>query len=410
MPANSDANTNAGRNTPPAIPLLYVTTRMNVGGTTPHILSLMERMPGLGYRTSLAIGHPRPGEGEDVGETDPIRVEHLRRPIHPVHDLRARGELRRVTAQVAPVIVHTHQSKAGILGRRAARRTDVPVVIHTHHGHMFIEGYHPGPSVRALVRIERSVARRTDALIAVSDSVRDELLDLGIGKPQQWHVIDLGMDLDPLLTLGPADRPAARERLGLPHTATVIGVVSRVTEHKDHRALIAAVRPLMARHDDLHLVIAGDGETRATLQRETSDLGSRVRFLGWVGSDDLPELYAALDIAALSSWVEGTPVALIEASAAGLPVVATDVGGVRDVVADGESGWLVSAKDVDALRERVARLVDEPGLARRMGSRGRELVRDRFGLDRMIRSTDAVYREALQRKGVESSEPGASER
>ena len=175
-----------------------------------------------------------------------------------------------------------------------------------------------------------ALAKRTDALVSVSTRVRDELLALGIGTPGQWRVVPLGLELGDLLR-GPAERSASRAALGLPPQDQLVGIVGRLAAIKDHGTFLAMAAKLAAARPDVSFVVAGDGALRESLEATArSLLGTRIRFLGW--ATDLPVLYGALDVVVLTSRNEGTPVALIEAGAAGRPVVATDVGGVAEVI------------------------------------------------------------------------------
>jgi glycosyltransferase involved in cell wall biosynthesis len=223
--------------------------------------------------------------------------------------------------------------------------------------------------------------------------VRDELLALGIGRPEQWRVVPLGLELGDLLG-GPAERSASRAALGLPPEAPLVGTVGRLAAIKDHATFLAMAARLAAARTDVSFVVAGDGSLRGALEAEAKSLlGNRIRFLGW--ATDLPVLYGALDVVVLTSRNEGTPVALIEAGAAGRPVVATDVGGVAEVVRDGASGFVVPPGDAAALAARVGTLLDDPDAARAMGLAGREWVRGRFGSERLVGDLTALYGELM---------------
>jgi len=229
--------------------------------------------------------------------------------------------------------------------------------------------------------------------VSVSTRVRDELLALGIGTPGQWRVVPLGLELGDLLR-GPAERSASRAALGLSPEGPLVGIVGRLAAIKDHGTFLAMAAKLAAARTDVSFVVAGDGALRESLEdRARSLLGTRIRFLGW--ATDLPLLYGALDVVVLTSRNEGTPVALIEAGAAGRPVVATDVGGVAEVVRDGTSGFVVPPGDAAALAARVARILDEPEAARAMGLAGRAWVRARFGSERLVDDLTALYSELM---------------
>lgn len=378
---------------PEPVRVLHIVTRMNVGGASRHLLSLLPLLREHGFDPILAHGTTRPEEGElPVEGVRAVRVPALRRSLAPVTDARAYADLSNLIRRTRPSVVHTHMAKAGALGRMAARRRRVPGIVHTFHGHV-LEGYFSGATSRAFVEAERRLARHTDALVAVSGAVRDDLLRLGIGDPARWRVVPPGFDLGPLLR-SQVDREAARTSLGLPPEGSAVGIVGRLVPIKGHEVFLEAARRVAERRADVTFVVVGDGELRATLEdRARRALGARVRFTGWVAA--LPELYAALDVVALSSLNEGTPVVLIEAAAAGLPVVATDVGGVRDVVVDGGTGYLVASGDAVALAERIDDLLGDRERARAIGAEARRRVRAAFSPTTTADAIAAVYAEIL---------------
>jgi glycosyltransferase involved in cell wall biosynthesis len=291
-------------------------------------------------------------------------------------------------------------AKAGAIGRLAAHRRRVPVIVHTFHGHVLQEYFDPIAN-RAFTEAERYLANRSDALLAVSSQVRDDLLALGIGRPSQWHVAPVGVELDGLLESRP-DRTKARATLGLPLEGPLVGCIGRLVPIKDHELLLQAGARLLRERPDVTFVLAGDGELRDKLQeRARALMGERCIFLGWV--HDLPTLYAAVDVVALTSKLEGTPVALIEAAAAGKPVVATRVGGVREVVRDGETGLLVTPNDPVAVAASLQTLLDDPEGALRMGQEGTFWVAGRFSTTRLADQLTDLYRELLDRKRARSA-------
>jgi glycosyltransferase involved in cell wall biosynthesis len=318
----------------------------------------------------------------------------LGRELSPAKDLRALRELQGVMRRWRPQIVHTHLAKAGALGRVAARRARVPVVLHTFHGHVLQE-YFSALKNSAFAAAERALASTTDALLAVASQVRDELLARGIGHERQWHVVPVGADVQGLLT-SRIDPREARSRLGLPTDGSAIGVVGRLAPVKDHRTFFEAAARVVAHRPDTTIVVAGDGELRDQLERQARGmLGDRVRFLGWV--QDLPALYGALDVVALTSRSEGTPIALIEAAASGTPAVATGVGGVPEVVCDRRTGLLVPPGDPVSVATQLLTLLEDPEGARKMGEEGATWVRDRFSQERLADDLTSLYGELLAR-------------
>jgi glycosyltransferase involved in cell wall biosynthesis len=228
--------------------------------------------------------------------------------------------------------------------------------------------------------------------------VRDFLVGLRIGKPSQWHVVPVGLDLRDLLDHTPP-KEEARKRLGLPIDSQAVGIVGRLVPIKDHDTFLEAARRVAAGRPKVIFVVAGDGERRAGLETRAREmLGDRIRFLGWVF--DLPALYGALDVVALSSRNEGTPVALIEAGAASKPVVATRVGGVPDVVRHPVTGMLVTAGDADGMAKYLLQLLENQEQANAMGAAARVWVRSRFSSERLVQDMVQLYTELLARRGL----------
>jgi len=364
-------------------------TRLNIGGPARQALlltkALADELP-----TLLVAGQPPAHEGE---LSDPsVRVERvpLVRPVRPLTDLRGLVAVRRLLHQARPRLVHTHMAKAGAIGRLAALSLRPrPKLVHTFHGHV-LQGYFGAARQRAFLELERLLARWTDVLVAVSPEVRDELLALGVGRAGQYRVVPLGLDLDAHLKVaGPSGR--LRSLLGLGPDVPLVGVVGRLVPIKDHATLFAA----LAQTPEAHLAVVGDGELRPSLEAAARSLGiaGRVHFTGW--QHDMPGVLADLDVVVLSSRNEGTPVALIEALAAARPVVATDVGGVRHVVQDGETGWLCPSADPSALAGLLAKALAHPQEAARMAAEGRRRVAQRFGQARLVEDHRQLYRELL---------------
>ena len=374
--------------------VLQVITRLNVGGPARIVIPLNESLPSRGFEASLVSGVEGPNEGRIEPRVPVQVVPTLRRELRPSSDMAAYRALAAIVRERRPDVVHTHMAKAGALGRLAAHRAHTPAIAHTFHGHV-LEGYFSGAVARSFLAAERRLARRTHALVAVSSAVKEELLGLGIGRAEQWRVIPLGLELDPLLA-PPPERSAARASLGLPTAGPVVGIVGRLVQIKDHDTFLLAAAGLARRRPDVTFAVVGDGELRPELEeRGRRMLGDRIVFTGWVL--DLPTLYASIDVVALTSRNEGTPVALIEAAAAGVPAVATAVGGVADVVLDRVSGALVRACDAEGVAGEIEALLADPARASAWGSAAREHVRHRFAYKRLEDDVVALYEELIGR-------------
>ena len=386
--------------------VLMLVTRLNIGGPARLVLDLAKQLgPEMGI--TVAAGRPPEEEGELSDPAVTVARLPLVRPVRPRADLEALLGVRSLLAGRRPGVLHTHMAKAGALGRLAALslpRRLRPRLVHTFHGHV-LQGYFGSAEQRGFLALERRLARYSDALVAVSPEVRDELVDLGVGRPEQYRVVPVGLNLNQYSRVAEREGQvgALRTSLGLPGSAFLAGVVGRLVPIKDHATLLEA----LAAVPDVHLAVIGDGELRSSLHRLAAELGvaERAHFTGWWA--DMPGALEDLDLVVLSSRNEGTPLALVEAAAAGRPVLATDVGGVRHVVEDGVSGWLCRAGDALGLAERMRALAKEPSLGRAAGQQGRRLVAPRFGIERTVALHRQLYRELLGLPGQDRGhDPG----
>ena len=389
--------------------VVRVIARLNIGGPARHVAVLDTGLRDRGYVTLLLYGDPEPGEGSlshlvTDRRLPTCHVANLGRRFRPWGDVKAFFSIVQKLFEIRPDVTHTHTAKAGFLGRVAAilyNATRIQshrcLVVHTYHGNVF-RGYF-GQLASMFVRaIERALALGTDQIAVLSEQQRNEIVEeLRIAPATKVTVVPLGLDLEPLLRLD-ASLPTLRRELGLPDDIPVMGFVGRLVPIKDPTTLIRAFSLVKRRVPDAVLLLVGDGPMRGELETQTSALGiaNAVKFLGW--RQDLPAVYGALDIVLLSSINEGTPVSVIEAMAAGRAVVATDVGGVRDVVESGQTGVLVPPKDPEALAEAVSQLATDAHSRSRMGQAGRQVVQTRFRVARLIENIDRLYREGLATK------------
>jgi len=389
------------------IAVVRVITRLNIGGPSIQAtrLSALDRD---GFSTTLIHGRLGEGEGDMsyliVPGTRAIYIDSLCRPVSPLSDLRAFTRLVGEMRKARPQIVHTHMAKAGLLGRLAAAvynltRGSAPRarIIHTYHGHV-LEGYFSPLMTRLFVGFEQMLARVSDAIVAISPAIERELRDnFHIGRADQYRVVPLGFDLTSFAEINDATRIRARQDLHLAADADVVCTVGRLTAIKQHRLFLETIAHVAKQRPALVALIAGDGELRAELEAYAAELGitDRVRFLGW--RRDLATIYAASDVFLLTSRNEGTPVALIEAMASGIPGVSTDVGGVKDVIVSDQAGARVGEHRAEALALPVVRYLADPVRRRESGLTARAAVLDRFSLDRLVDDVRRLYRELLAR-------------
>ena len=383
------------------IRVLRVIARLNVGGPALHVTYLARGLAERGYETTLVAGDVAPGEESmafvaDRAGVDIVRLPGLSRELSPVRDALAAWRLAKLIRRVRPDVVHTHTAKAGAVGRAAAMLSGVrnrPVVVHTFHGHV-LRGYFGHAGTMLFRSIETALARATDRLIAVSPEVRDELVALGVAPERKFSVIRLGIELEPRVAFE-GDVTEVRRRHGIPSDAFVVGWFGRMTAVKRTDDLLTTLAALRDRGVDALLLLVGDGADRARLEQRAHELGV-ARFCVFLGyQEDVAPWYAVCDAVALTSVSEGTPVTIIEALAAGRAVVATSVGGVPDVVDDGETGYLVPPGDIEALAERLAELARDPERRDAMGREGRERVLRRYAVERLVDDVDELYRGLL---------------
>jgi glycosyltransferase involved in cell wall biosynthesis len=383
--------------------------RLNIGGPARHAVILSERLAAKGFDTLLVHGTPAADEGSFEGlltsrAVRAVRVPGLGRRVNAAGDLVAFWHLLRLLFREAPDILHTHTAKAGAIGRVAGTLYNVTrsrerrcILVHTFHGNV-LSGYFGAIGTAASRSVERMLGRLTDRIVTVSERQRDEIVDrFQIGSAPNVSVVPLGLDLDELVDIDTPDR-RLRIELGWESADFVVGYVGRLVSIKNLGMLISAFAMFGRTHPNARLLVVGDGELRRTLERQAQDLGVQplTRFLGW--RHDLPRVYGAMDVVALTSRNEGTPVALIEALAAGVPVIATDVGGVADVVRPNETGLLIPTDDASSLACALRRLADDAAERRTMGQRGRRDVANRFGAERLVADVAAMYDQLLRER------------
>ena len=397
--------------TTPRIRVARVVTRLNIGGPSWHVMILSTRL-GTEFDTVLLVGETDSREGSLLADARAagatvLEVPGLRRRPAPLDDLRAAFWLFRYFRSWRPTIVASHMAKAGTAARLAAVLARVPVRVHTFHGHV-LDGYFGRARTLAYLTVERLLALVTTRFIAISPRLADDLRGLGIGAGRTV-VIPLGLDLGHLG--GPLERGALRSALGVRPGAFLVGIVGRLVPIKDHRLFLEmAVRVRQAR-PEVEFAIIGDGELWSSLREQAGALGLAdvVHFAGW--RRDLAQVYRDLDLVVCCSINEGTPVSVIEACAAGTPVVGTDVGGMSDVISDGLTGLLVPSGDAAALTAAVLSVVDDPRTAVERSRAARESVLLRYSAERLVDDIRRLYFDLVPGPRQESEPaPGASGR
>jgi len=377
--------------------VVRVIARLNVGGPAWHVV-LLSAGTERRYPTVLVAGNIPRGELDMSGLATELGVELLRIPelgrtVRPLDDLVALWKLWRMFRATRPEVVHTHTAKAGTLGRLAAWLAGVPIRVHTFHGHVF-HGYFGRVKTFLFLTVERILARLTTKVVAISPRQADELRRYLRVPAERIAVIPLGLDLGRFVAADAAvERQGFRRSIGA-GSEVVVAMVGRLTAIKNHALAIRALARLSGTLPAFLLVIVGGGEEEPALRNLVARLGldQSVRFLGW--RRDLEAVYYGSDVVALSSDNEGTPVCLIEALACGRPVVATNVGGVPDLLEEGRLGILVPPRDEAAFADALLGVANATGGMNHASTPGSSIAR-RYGVERLVGDVERLYDELV---------------
>ncbi len=384
--------------------IVRIIARLNIGGPAIHTVLLSSELNKRGYKDTLVCGHVNDSEGDMMylakeNNVLPIIVPDLGREISLLKDFKAFTAIYSIIRRERPDIVHTHTAKAGTLGRLAAICAGVPIKVHTFHGHVF-DGYFSPMKAKVFIFIEKFLAKFTDKVVTVSSLVKDEIVNkLKIVEASKCVVVPLGFDLDKFLGCE-KHIGVFREELNVERDVVLVGIVGRLVPIKNHKMFLSSAKDIVNKIKDtaIKFAIIGDGECAAELRQEVAKLclEKYVIFTGW--KKNLADVYADLDIVALTSLNEGTPVSIIEAMACAKPVVATDVGGVRDVITHGENGLLAESNNVKDFSDKIYELAVDKDKRLRFGLCGREAVRSKYSKERLIKDIEALYEDCLKLK------------
>ena len=391
--------------------VLRIVNRLSVGGPTYNV-SYLTKYLAPEYETILVSGTPEKTEiksnfiYEKIG-VDPLFFNSIRKSILvPWYDVIAYFQLRKLIKTFKPDIVHTHASKAGLLGRLVAYHCKVPVIIHTYHGTHF-KGYFNKHLTNLIYNIEKYLCGISSAAIAISPQQYDELADTLLPK-EKLYLVPLGFDLSRFSDNYAEKRAAFRNEFGLDEDTLAIGVVGRLVPIKNHALFFKGLKSVLENTTKkVRAFIVGDGELRAPLEALCKELGigytiqsdivhdQPVVFTSW--RTDIEKINAGVDIVALTSDNEGTPVSIIEALAASKPVVVSRVGGVEYIVADGETGLIFEAGDVNGFSSRLLNIIENDTLRHTMGAKASHDISRKFGVDRLVNDVALMYAELLQK-------------
>lgn len=380
--------------------ILHIITRLILGGAQQNTVMCCAAQARAGHQVSLAFGPIYGPEGSLLPEAqkagvDIQEVAAMRRAILPGHDWFTYRALRRLIRKLQPEVVHTHSSKAGIVGRAAAWAEHVPAVIHTIHGLPFHD-QQPRFIYWTYVLIERWAAHRCHKLIGITEAMCSLFQQHGIGVPGQFEVVPSGVDIAGF-NLPAGARETARQQLGIPLDAPVVGILARLDPLKGQADLIEILPELVSKHPGLKLLIVGDGWNRTQLEARVAQSGMRdqVIFTGLVSPDRVPLMLAAMDVNTLPSYQEGQARTLVQALLCGCGIVGYAVGGIPEVCIHGETGRLVPMGDKAGLVREISSLLSDPVERRRLAAQGAKLARDRFDSRIMIRRLEEIYATTL---------------
>lgn len=381
----------------------HVITRMIVGGAQENTLQTCENQHHIhGNEVTLITGPTSGPEGslQTQAEQAGFRVDvvpSLIRSIHPVQDWQALRSIRSLLKTLQPDIVHTHCSKAGILGRRAAHQLGIPVV-HTIHGASFHFGQRP-LVYRAYIALEKWGALWTDHFISVADAMTDEYVQAGIAPREQFTTVYSGFDVEPFLH-PPRPPEQVRQELGMRPDDIVVGKIGRLFHLKGHEFLLQVAPRVVAANPRIRFLFVGDGILRDQYEQQISALGLTQHFVftGLVPPTRIPELMNAMDLVVHTSQWEGLARVLPQGLISGKPVISYDVGGAREVVRPGETGCLLPRDSVEPLAEAILDLAGNPTKRAEWGRRGRELFQHQFRHQTMSAEIGKVYEQVLNRR------------
>ncbi len=380
--------------------IVHIITRLIVGGAQENTLLSCEGQHQLGHHVTLITGPPIGPEGSllDRAKSFGYRVivlDSMRRAILPGQDFFAYSALVKQLRALHPDVVHTHSSKAGIIGRWAAARARVPAVVHTIHGLAFTAS--TSQLVNGFYKFaERITAPKTTRIVCVADAMARQSLAANVGRPEQYVTIYSGMETRQFLN-PPVPREHIRAQLGLAPEHVAIGTIARLFDLKGHDDLLDLAPALFAKWHNLRFLWVGDGSLRQQFESRMTQMGLRDRFIltGLVPPSRIPELTGAMDILVHPSRREGLARALPQGSLAGKPVVTYDIDGNREALIEGETGYALPPFDKVKLGETIERLLADEPLRHRMGEAGRQFALSRFDTKVMVEGLEAVYRAAL---------------
>ena len=390
--------------------ILRIHNRLITGGPSLNALYLTKYLSSQ-FETLLLVGEKEDHEqnayflAEQMG-IKPLFIPDMGRSIHPLKDYKAYKQVQKIIKDFKPDIVHTHSAKPGAVGRLAASSLHIPAIVHTYHGHVF-HSYFGKLKTNFIINTERFLAKKSHALVAISDKQKSELAeDFRIADKAKFKVIPLGFELSKFSEDQGEKRKKFRNEFNLKDDEIAIGIIGRLVPIKNHNLFLEGINYLLnSTSKKIKAFIIGDGETRQALENKAKQLNipfsddhdpnSSLIFTSW--RNDIDIINAGLDIIALTSLNEGTPVSLIEAQAANKPIVSTRVGGIGDIVLENETALLSDTNDIASFRENLLRLVEDDALRNSFNQKGADYVRKKFSVERLANDMSDLYYELLDK-------------
>jgi len=384
--------------------VLRIINRFNIGGPT-YNATFLTRFLEDEYETLLIGGLPEKDENDSLHILEeyglsPMLISEMQRLPNFKSDRAAYKKIKQIIQEFKPDIVHTHAAKAGALGRKAAKACGVPVIVHTFHGHVF-HSYFGKLKTNLFKIIERRLAKNSDGIIAISDIQKHELSSIHkICSDDKIKVIPLGFDLDKFQT-ATSKREEIRNQYGIEQDEIAIAIVGRLAPIKNHGLFLNIVNDVLSKTTKkIKIFIVGDGEERSSIEIKVKqinqDFGDKIIMTSWI--KDIGGFNSGMDIMCLTSDNEGTPVSLIEAQAGNLPVISTDVGGVRDILKDGVTGFVVPKNNVTLFSEKLLFLIENDDERLRLSQNGWEFVREKFHYKTLVNNMNEYYKFLLDKK------------
>jgi len=384
--------------------VLRIINRFNIGGPT-YNATFLTKFLSDDFETLLIGGLPEEGESDSLHipheyGVEPVIIEEMKRIPNFKSDMEAYRKIKQIIEEYKPDIVHTHAAKAGALGRKAAFACNVPVVVHTFHGHVF-HSYFGKLKTHLYKLIERRLAKKSSGIVAISDLQKKELVEIHkICPSEKINVIPLGFDLGKFRVNIAENRIQTRLNFGIGEDQIAVAIIGRLAPIKNHRFFFQVVENLLEKGiKNAKFFVVGDGECVEQLREIQSKInqkyGEFILFSSWI--KDIDKFNAGMDVICLTSDNEGTPVSLIEAQACNVPVISTDVGGVRDIVLEGETGFIIQKGDLKGFSEKLGILIENDEIRKKMSQNGWNYVREKFHYLRLAKDMEAYYKELLEK-------------